>query len=126
MRRMSDVDAATQISDLIRRELKATGRTQEWLGAEMAHQEGRDKPYAQGDISNWLTGYRPWTIERLALIERAMGMRPGRLTQFMGYLPLGVKTTSSVPDAIEADPRLSPDQREMLLAAYRAAVGRRR
>ncbi len=34
----------------------------------------------------------------------------------------GVGATS-VPDAINADPRLSPEQRSVLLAAYRAFVG---
>lgn len=55
-------------------------------------------------------------------IEEALGREPGELSALLGYLPVGARNPRSVLDAIAADIHLDPKSKDMLRAAYRAAL----
>lgn len=80
----------------------------------------------QPTISGWLTGRWPIPPARLIPLERALRVPAGTFTKILGLIPADSRPVRSVPEAIEADLALSADQREMLVAAYRAAVRRSR
>lgn len=106
----------------IAEELYGQGYSQTWLGAEVAALEGRREPYAQAAVSRWLDGQTALEPERVFLIERALGKRPGTFSRLAGYVPAGSRPVRSVIDALEADPALSPEGRRTVAIAYRAAV----
>ena len=55
-------------------------------------------------------------------IEAALLVRPGLLSQMLGYLPPSTRLSVSVPEAINADPGLTDSGRRALLAAYQQLV----
>lgn len=58
-------------------------------------------------------------------IEEAVGVEPGTLSQYLGYLPTSAQSTrpASVLEAIEADARLTRRMKDGLAASYRALIG---
>lgn len=112
-----------QLGEAIARELDAAGRSQSWLGSEVARLEGRDEPYSQSAVSYWLSAkYEPSPAQVFA-IEEALKLRPGRLSRIMGYLPAGARSVTSVPAAIEADAGLTVLGRRVVLKVYEEFVG---
>jgi hypothetical protein len=116
------------VAEAIRTALRDLGKSQEWLGVEVARIEGHDKPIAQSSVSDWCNPTtRVPSPERLASIEKALKVRRGSIAKLCGYQLNGAKAPRGVVEAIMDDVLLSEGAREMLLAAYRAAVqGRRR
>jgi hypothetical protein len=57
-------------------------------------------------------------------IEQALGVRPGTLTQLLGYLPVDAKPIQSVREAIEADPGLDELGRAAMSSTYQALVAK--
>lgn len=98
------MDDSEAIGVEVRRLLADSGRSQPWLGAEVAHREGRADPYSQAVVSGWLNG---------------QGLNPRR-----------VKVESTIPTVAElhrliaAADELDPDLAVLLRVG--AALGGRR
>lgn len=118
--------AEAKLREAIRRAMRDQQIRQEQLGAEVAYLEGRDDAYTQGVVSDWLNGNTAMTPSRLFAIEKALGRKPGDLSKIVGYVPVGAHERCTVRNAIESDPELNSSQREILLAAYKAAVAQTR
>lgn len=73
-------------------------------------------------VSLWQRGRQRIRPDELFALERTLDVRPGSLSRLLGYVPADMKPARTVPEAIEADPRLTELGRRTLLAAYRAAV----
>lgn len=119
---MADSDAEARhvaFGNALRQALRVKGMTQE----ELAEAIGRKQPM----ISGWINGKRsPETTDLAFEVERAIGVDPGTLTVHLGYLPPeAVRTVASFESVLLADPGLNDDEKEMLLAGYRAAKKRR-
>ncbi len=117
-------DSYRKLGDAIRRAVADAGLSQAELGAHVAHIDGADNPYPQSTVSTWIagTGLSP---ERVFAIERALHLPGGTLSQIVGYVPTGTNI-STVPDAIDADPELTVEAKEVLIGAYETARARER
>jgi len=74
-------------------------------------------------VSKWYTGdSAPREADRVFLIEELLELPAGTLSRFLGYLPVEAVTTTTVTQAIEADPALDDRDRRVLLATYREMV----
>lgn len=92
--------------------------TQKWLAREV----GRD----QTTISNWLRGIREPSARDVFRLEAALGVFPGRLSQYLGFRPseetFGFTAEPvETEDVISADLYLEDASRGLLLAMYRTA-----
>lgn len=79
----------------------------------------------QASMTNWLQGaYEPPRAVVMGM-ERLLDLVPGLLSRYLGWLPVTAVsvTVGDVESAILADERLAPDQRQALIATYRALCG---
>lgn len=84
--------------------------------AELARRLGM----AQQTISKYIAGESPpENPDTVFEMEAKLGLPPGYLSHHLGYLPLTYVPTAS---SIEADPRLSPASRTMLMRVYRTLL----
>jgi transcriptional regulator with XRE-family HTH domain len=96
------------------------------------HDLGRMVDVEQSAVTQWETGKTTPARERVFAIEYALGLPQGTLAQFLGFGPArGTPVTFrqvTVTDAILADERLTPHQRQLLIALYRelTSMARRR
>lgn len=74
---------------------------------------------SQSAISAWINGQSVPSHATVFAIERVLGVGPGFLSQYLGYVPAGTSPPCSVIDAVEADPLLDDVRRAALLALYR-------
>lgn len=111
-----------EFGEAIRARLNEMGRSQEWLGAEIARITGRAKPYSQNAVSAWITGDNQAPVQVVFAIEQILQLRAGTLSRLLGFLPLTTRSARSVPDAIDADPKLSAMGRRVVLAVYEELV----
>lgn len=73
---------------------------------------------AQNTVSRWSTGEVEPSLDQIAAIEKACGVERGFILRAAGYVD-----ESHSPDALIArDARLEPSKRELLVAAYKAAL----
>lgn len=112
---MTDLDSRQLLARAIREAVDDAGVDQGELGALVAHLEGRERPYAQNAVSQWLTGRVDLPPARVFAIERALGRRPGVLSVWAGYLPADGQATS-LELSLAADGDLTPAQREDVAA----------
>jgi hypothetical protein len=125
-RRMSRTAAATEAQKFgfaaaLRAYLARANLTQEKLRQLLAD-DGFD--VGQGTMSKWTLGKATPPNATVEAIEHHLDLVPGVLSRHLGWLPLSsVDLGPDVETAILADERLTPDQREVLLATYRALVG---
>lgn len=89
-------------------------RPQSWLGEQL----GVDP----AQVSRIISGKLEVTTERLADIERALGVTPGTIFRAAGY----VADNPTVIDAIVADKALTPEQKRTLRNVYELAISSRR
>jgi transcriptional regulator with XRE-family HTH domain len=77
-------------------------------------------------VSLWEADETSPRPEIVAKLEAVLGLEDGELTRLLGYLPLGVQreATMSVIAALEADPSLTDEQRDLLAALYRQLTGK--
>ena len=122
---MSDTEGADPFAAAVRRRLDDMGRTQSWLGAEIARLLDRGDPFSQAAISNYLMGKVTPEPAVTFANEQALQVRAGSLSRLLGYLPAGTRSARSVPDAIADDPGLGDTARLALLAAYQQLVDHR-
>lgn len=102
--------------------LRVRGITQEELAAMVGD-------VSQAAISAWLSGASaPRSVSLTFAVERALKVKPGSLSQHLGYLPPEALSgpRASVESAVLEDPGLTSDEKEILLAGYRAAKKRHR
>lgn len=116
---MPDDAAVMRFTQRLKQYRQAAGLNQEQLGAEVAHAEGRTTPYTQGAVAGWesVDDY-PKVPERVFAIEKVLKVEPGALSSALGYIPAGAQPAVTVPDAIDADDGLTPEQREDLIDVW--------
>lgn len=79
---------------------------------------------AQATISAWSRGETIPPNATVEAMESHLDLVPGVLSRHLGWLPLSaVDLAPDVETAILCDELLTPDQREVLLATYRALIG---
>lgn len=108
------------VAAAIRAALAESGRSQTWLGVEVASVEGRKSPYSQASVSQWLDRIDDQPPKRIFAIESALGMPAGSLSLPLGFAPADALPVLTVPEAIAADRSLTPKLRKALLATYEA------
>ena len=78
---------------------------------------------SQTTVSGWVSGSSPPPNTVVEAMESHLDLVPGVLTRHLGWLPLSAMDLSpDVETAILCDELLTPDQREVLLATYRALI----
>jgi transcriptional regulator with XRE-family HTH domain len=80
---------------------------------------------SQASVSQWLTSQSAPKPERIAELERVLGLTPSALARHLGYAPsneLDSKPVMTVAEAAEADPRLGERERQILVAVYRELI----
>ncbi len=73
---------------------------------------------AQNTISRWSTGEVEPRLDDIAAIEEVCGLQRGHILRAAGY----VSTAEQPEEALAGDHRLDAARRELLVAAYRAAL----
>jgi len=84
---------------------------------------------SQSVISQWISSTHEPSPTRVFAIEQQLDLQPGQLARLLGYLPVDAVPALDVPSAVAADPNLSDQQKEAVLAVYQALArpaGRRR
>lgn len=76
---------------------------------------------AQNTVSTWVSGDAAPAPEVVFDVEDHLGLRPGTLSRHLGYVPAPVGD-GAVVDAVEADPRLTDDQRDRLIGLFREFI----
>lgn len=102
----------------IEQALRRLDRSQSWLGAEVARIEGRDNPYSQATVSQWLDRIAEQLPARVFAIEQALESKPGTLSLQLGFLPVDARSAKTVVEAVNSDVRLDERGREALRALY--------
>ena len=105
--------------DRVKARLRDLGKGQTWLGMEVGIILERE-PIPQSTVSAYLLDLHPVEPDIVFAMERALGVRPGAFSKYLGYLPLTIdKLPVGVEQSILADERLSDGSKRALLAAYR-------
>lgn len=78
----------------------------------------------QTSVSHWMRGTYEPPRSVVVEMERLLDLTPGLLARTLGWLPLTavVMNVSDVETAILADELLTPEQRDVLLVAYRSLI----
>lgn len=77
-----------------------------------------DRPISQASVSQWASGEHEPKRAVVFMMEVTLNLRPGTLSQLLGYLPLTARSTRSVAEAVAADTALTKKDRSVLLAVY--------
>jgi transcriptional regulator with XRE-family HTH domain len=77
---------------------------------------------SQSVISQWISSTHEPSPTRVFAVERHLDLRPGQLSRLLGYLPVDAVPALDVPSAVSADPGLSDQQKEAVLAVYRVLI----
>lgn len=80
---------------------------------------------SSGAVSQWEMGETAPRESTAAALERVLNLEPGDLGGLLGYEPgppAGDGAVASVAEAAEADERLRPRDRRLLMALYRELV----
>ena len=79
----------------------------------------------QAQMSSWCNGAKEPHRAVVIAMERLLDLVPGLLCRHLGYLPTIAAdvVVADVESALLADELLTPDQRQVLIATYRALVG---
>lgn len=109
----------TFFGDRVKTRLRELGKGQTWLGIETGILLERE-PLSQSVISAYLLGQLNPDPEVVFAMERALSVRPGAFSKYLGYLPLTLdKMPVGVEQVIGADERLTASAKRALIAAYR-------
>ncbi len=117
---MTESESLDAFSDAVNGELEYRGITQAEFGASVAEAEGRERPYTQSNVTDWLARHRGLRPSLVFAMERALELPAGALSYLLGYLPLAAVPTFTVAEALARDTRLSPSQRRMILVTIEA------
>ena len=82
-------------------------------------------PAHQASMSHWTKGQAEPVRHVVYAMELLLNLQPGLLSRHLGYLPTFAVSIApvDVETALLADDRLTPDQRQLLLATYRTLIG---
>jgi transcriptional regulator with XRE-family HTH domain len=75
-------------------------------------------------VWQWEEGRGAPNAATVARLEELLRLEPDSLARLLGYAPPTRQATSSVVDALQADPRLDDSGRELLTTVYRWLVRR--
>ena len=78
---------------------------------------------SQGQYSKWANGHAEPPRAVVAAIEEHLDLVPGLLSRHLGWLPLSAIPVADVESVILTDDKLTDDQRQVLVATYRARLG---
>ncbi len=83
----------------------------------------RELGISQAAVAQWLRGETAPRPARAAQVERLLGRDRGSLTKLLGFVAVDDdadgKPRVSVTEAVEAEARLGPREKALLLAVYR-------
>jgi transcriptional regulator with XRE-family HTH domain len=83
----------------------------------------RDLGISQAAVAQWLRGETAPRPARAAQVERLLGCDRGSLTKLLGFVAVDEdadgKPRASIAEAVEAEARLGPREKSLLLAVYR-------
>jgi len=81
-----------------------------------------------GAVSSWEAGQSAPRPHLVTQMEQALEVADGTLGRLLGYLPASAREGAvvGVLEAVEADPRLGPRERELLAGMYDQLVRQRR
>ena len=117
------VDTETFFGDRVKQRLRDLGKGQTWLGVEVGIILERE-PFSQSIISMYLLGQASPDPETVFAMERALSVRPGAFSRYLGYLPLDLaKLPKGVEQTIVEADELTDSSKRALLAAYRELRG---
>jgi transcriptional regulator with XRE-family HTH domain len=105
--------ASASFGEALRQALADQGMSQ----LELAERLGLS---SQSVVSQWISETHRPDPARVFELERQLDVDPGRLSRLLGYLPVDASPALDVPAAVAADPHLNAQQREAVLAVYRA------
>jgi transcriptional regulator with XRE-family HTH domain len=112
-------DQLAAFGDALKAALIASGVTHEQLAARVTGLLGESVTPAS--VSNWVNGKNEPTRVRMFAIEQTLDLRPGSLSRHLGYLPVDARPARTVKDLLDEDPKIGPELRAVVLAAYQAA-----
>lgn len=95
------------------------GRPWKWMTQQLAEMLGEPE-VSKTSMWGWLTGLNEPRRRRVFAMERILELPPGTLSRHLGYLPAEAVPLQDTRDVIEADPRLPPQIRSVLLTLYDA------
>jgi transcriptional regulator with XRE-family HTH domain len=77
-------------------------------------------------VAQWEIGQSVPRVPAAVRVERALDVEEGQLLRLLGYLHPDVqaRTVAGVVEAVESDPSLAPEDRELLLTIYRQLARR--
>jgi len=85
---------------------------------------GADKPEsARRTVNRWINGVREPSRPQVREIEKRLGVAPGALSAYLGYVPVNTSGSASIEMAITTDPDLTVEQRHALLNVFRTFKG---
>jgi transcriptional regulator with XRE-family HTH domain len=87
----------------------------------------RELGISQASVAQWLRGETAPRPARAAEVERLLKQDPGSLTKLLGFVTVDDTHDGrrvSVADAVEAEPRLGPREKALLLVVYRELLKR--
>lgn len=77
----------------------------------------------QSAVSGWTRGKAEPAASTVFALERLLGVSPGFLSRYLGYLPIeAVSAVPTIEDAIQHSSALDDDFKRMLLAVYRELI----
>jgi transcriptional regulator with XRE-family HTH domain len=83
----------------------------------------RELGISQASVAQWLRGQTTPRPARAAEVERLLRQDPGSLTKLLGFVTVdetdGGRPQISVSEAVQAEPRLGPREKALLLTVYR-------
>lgn len=109
-------DEAAAFGDALARLRDTHGVSQERLAEQLG--------VTRALVGQWENRQTEPPRRQVFAIEERFQLRAGSLSRLLGYLPVTARSARSVPEAVDADPRLDTRDREMLKAMYRIAASR--
>jgi transcriptional regulator with XRE-family HTH domain len=81
----------------------------------------------QSAVSGWISGKFAPSADTVFLAEEVLGMHPGGLSRFLGYLPLAATSTDPVvEDVIGQSELVDAEAKKMMITVWRAMVDQHR
>lgn len=73
-------------------------------------------------LQQWLAGTHEAKRAKVFLLEEVLDLRPGSLSQHLGYLPLNARPVVTVEEAITNDTQLTKRDQQLLIDLYRSRL----
>lgn len=119
--RLVAVDRPSAFEGAVRQRMSQLGLNQRDLAKRVAERHPTKETLSAQSITNWLREPENLPPASVFALESALELAPGALSWMLGYIPFSAES-SEVINALERDPRLTPELRHTVRGAYEAAV----